>query len=56
MAALAGATLALGMWLPAPQALLHFEAPPLAWTLAVLGLLTMMSIGLTRLAPRATGG
>jgi P-type Ca2+ transporter type 2C len=56
VAALAGATLVLGMWLPAPQALLHFEAPPVAWTLAVLAILTMIALGLTRFTPRRAGG
>ncbi len=55
VAALAGMTLVLGMWLPAAQALLHFQAPPVIWALAVLALLATIALGLARLAsPRAS--
>jgi P-type Ca2+ transporter type 2C len=54
VAALAGMTLVLGMWLPAAQALLHFNKPPMIWALAVLAGLAMIALGLARLtSPRA---
>jgi hypothetical protein len=42
------------MWLPAAQALLHFNKPPMIWALAVLAGLAMIALGLARLtSPRA---
>jgi len=51
VAGLAGIALMLGMWLPAAQALLHFQEPPVVWALAVVAALAVIALGLTRLAP-----
>ena len=54
VASLAGVTLLLGMWLPAAQALLHFDKPPVTWALAVLAVVAMIALGLARFSsPRA---
>jgi Ca2+-transporting ATPase len=48
VAALAGMTLVLGMWLPAAQALLHFQEPPLIWVLTVVAVVAVIALALTR--------
>jgi hypothetical protein len=52
VAALAGMALTLGMWLPAAQALLHFQEPPVSWVLAVVTVLAVIAFALTRLTHR----
>jgi len=52
VAALAGMTLAVGMWVPAAQALLHFEQPPAIGSLTVLAVIGTIALGLARLASR----
>jgi Ca2+-transporting ATPase len=52
VAALAAMAIAVGMWLPAAQALLHFEQPPAIGSLAVLVVIGTIALGLARLPSR----